>query len=100
MTVAMVRSDIESAAERIGAAGEAVDGLSAGEHAGQIASALPGSTSAPASTTLQTTWTQEYDGWARRVREHAQAMRDSAADLDETDITVAAGMRPGVPQPI
>ncbi|GAB3072839.1 hypothetical protein [Nocardioides zeae] len=100
MTVAMVRADIQSAAERIGAAGEAVDGLSAGEHAGQIAAALPGSSSGPASSTLQTTWTQEYDGWARRVREHAQAMQDAAADLEETDITVAAGMRPGVPQPI
>lgn len=96
-SVEIVKDSVVSSANRIEEAATVVDGLEAGTQVEGVATALPGSDSAAKATTLGATWTQEYDAWAQSVREHAEAMRTAAADIEETDVAVAAAYRPGVP---
>lgn len=58
---------------------------------GQVAGALPGSTSGPAATTLATTWTNSYNAWASSTEQHAQSMRDAADGWDKVDGETATG---------
>jgi hypothetical protein len=55
-----------------------------------VGSALPGSTSAGAATTLSETWRTAYDAWVTAAAAHVGALRRHADDWVETDLAQAA----------
>lgn len=59
------------------------------DEVGQIATALPGSSSGAAGSTLATTWTDAYAAWATSAETHAQSMRDAADAWTAANTTTA-----------
>ncbi|WP_110208832.1 hypothetical protein [Nocardioides daejeonensis] len=60
------------------------------DEVGNVSTALPGSDSASAASTLSTEWKTRFTGWADDVDTHATSMRDSADDWDGADLAALA----------
>jgi hypothetical protein len=87
----IVPQDIRAAADKMETAVTAVDaniptGVSA------VSTALPGSQSAGAATTLAETWRTAYRSWVSDGTSHVASLRRHADDWVETDLAQAARM--------
>lgn len=66
----------------------------------QISTALPGSSSGAAGSTLATTWADAYASWATSAETHAQSMRDAADAWTQTNVDAATRLSPSHQQAI
>ena len=87
----IVPQDIRAAATKMETAVTAVDaniptGVSA------VSTALPGSQSAGAASTLADTWRTAYTTWVGDATKHVASLRRHADDWVETDLAQAARM--------
>jgi hypothetical protein len=87
----IVPQDIRAAATKMETAVTAVDaniptGVSA------VSTAMPGSQSAAAASTLADTWRTAYQSWVKDATGHVASLRQHADDWVETDLAQAARM--------
>lgn len=87
----IVPQDIRAAADKMETAVTAVD-ANIPTGVGDVASAMPGSTSASAASTLADTWRTAYTSWVTDGRSHITSLRRHADDWVETDLATAARM--------
>ncbi|MFC7493146.1 MULTISPECIES: hypothetical protein [unclassified Nocardioides] len=87
----IVPQEIRAAADKMEAAVTAVDAnIPTGVNA--VSTALPGSQSAGAATSLTETWRTAYQSWVSDGTTHVAALRRHADDWVETDLAQAARM--------
>ncbi|WP_028644030.1 hypothetical protein [Nocardioides sp. URHA0020] len=87
----IVPQDIRAAANQMEIAVTAVD-ANVPTGVGDVASAMPGSTSAGAATTLADTWRTAYQTWVTASTQHVASLRQHADDWVATDQAQAARM--------
>lgn len=80
-----VREDIDESAAAISETARGVKTADPSDHLSIIASALPGSESAAAATSLAGTWTDRFKAWSDDTEAHAETRRGSAASYTRTD---------------
>jgi len=95
--IEVVTADLRRAATQIGSAADGVDGADPHAALDGVGSALTGSATASAASTLAGAWRTRFADWSADARAQRQRLDASAASYDETDELVAADFtRPGL----
>jgi hypothetical protein len=81
----VVAADIRDAARQLKAAADGVRGADPSDDLGPVASALRGSRSAAAATTLESAWQQRFRDWSDDAEAESTAMVASADTYDASD---------------
>lgn len=89
MNVEIVESQVKRAAQSIGTAADAVEGLDLEGPMGKVASALPGSTVVGAANGLKGEWKSDKDTWVKDARDHKQSTIAAANAIVEADTITA-----------
>lgn len=89
MNVEIVVSQVKTAANSIGTAADAVEGLDLEGPMGKVASALPGSTVVGAANGLKAEWKADQTKWVKDARDHKTTTVADANAIAEADTQTA-----------
>lgn len=89
----MTWADVHASAGRIREAADAVRTTAHAAHAGDVAAALPGSTSAGAASRVESRWAAAVVGWASAAGSQAERMSGSADDTEGRDAAVGGSLQ-------
>ena len=89
MNVELVRPQVTTAANSIGAAADGVAGLDLEGPMAKVAGAMPGSTVVGAANGLKTEWKSDQDTWVKDAREHKRVTTADADAIVEADTQTA-----------
>lgn len=92
--IEVVTGRLRAAATQLGAAAQGVHGASPHGLLDAVATALPGSASAGAASTLSGSWQTRFAGWVADARAQRQRLTASAASYDGTDEATATTFVP------
>ncbi len=81
----VVQADIRAAAEKMGALAEGVENGDPSGEVTPISTAMPGSLSAAAATTLSSTWKTRFSTWGTDASGQETKLNETAADYDASD---------------
>ncbi|NYG59667.1 hypothetical protein BJ980_002590 [Nocardioides daedukensis] len=88
----VITNDVTRAAAQIKAAAKDVASADPSEDLTIIGTALPGSKSATAATTLSTTWEKRFTNWKKDAKDQSAEMVASADTYDQADADVNRNM--------
>jgi hypothetical protein len=91
--VQMTSADVRASAARTTEAGEAVRTSMYVLHAGDVGTALPGSTSAGAATRLRARWSAQTAAWSRAAEVQSSRMTAAVVDTQARDASVSQTMQ-------